>query len=40
MGKKRNAFRMLAGIHEGKRPHRRPGHRWAETLTCISKKKG
>jgi hypothetical protein len=30
MGEKRNAYRILVGNPEGKRPLGRPSHRWVE----------
>jgi hypothetical protein len=35
MGEKRNAYRLLVGKPEGKRPLRRPGHRWWIILGWI-----
>jgi hypothetical protein len=32
MGKKRNAYRLLAGKPEGKRPLGRPRHRWVDNI--------
>jgi hypothetical protein len=32
MGKKRNAYRMLVGMPEGKRPLGRPRHRWVNNI--------
>jgi hypothetical protein len=35
MGAKRNAYRLLAGNPEGKRPLGRPRHRWVDILKWI-----
>jgi hypothetical protein len=35
MGKKRNAYRLLVGKQEGKRPLGRPRRRWVEILKWI-----
>jgi hypothetical protein len=32
MGEKRNAYRILVGNPEGKRPLGRPRHRWVENI--------
>jgi hypothetical protein len=32
MGQKRNAYRLLVGKPEGKRPLRNPGHRWVDNI--------
>jgi hypothetical protein len=32
MGKKRNAYRLLVGKSEGKRPLGRPRHRWVDNI--------
>jgi hypothetical protein len=32
MGEKRNAYRLLVGKPEGKRPLGRPRHRWADNI--------
>jgi hypothetical protein len=32
MGEKRNAYRLLVGKPEGKRPLRRPRHRWVDNI--------
>jgi hypothetical protein len=31
-GEKRNAYRILLGMPEGKRPIRRPRHRWEDNI--------
>jgi hypothetical protein len=31
-GKRRNVYRLLVGKPEGKRPLRRPRHRWIENI--------
>jgi hypothetical protein len=31
-GEKRNAYRMLLGKPEGRRPLRRPGYRWEDDI--------
>jgi hypothetical protein len=33
MGKKRNAYRLLMGKPEGKRPLGRPGRRWVDNIS-------
>jgi hypothetical protein len=38
MGEKRNAYRVLVGKPEGKRPLGRPRRRWGIILKCILKK--
>jgi hypothetical protein len=35
MGKKRNAYRLLVGKQEGKRPLGRPRRRWVDILKWI-----
>jgi hypothetical protein len=35
IGEKRNAYRILVGKPEGKRPLGRPGHRWMIILRWI-----
>jgi hypothetical protein len=32
MGEKRNAYRLLVGKPEGRRPLRRPRHRWLDNI--------
>jgi hypothetical protein len=32
MGEKRNAYRILVGMPEGKRPLGRPGRRWVDNI--------
>jgi hypothetical protein len=32
MGEKRNTYRILVGKPEGKRPPRRPRHRWVDNI--------
>jgi hypothetical protein len=32
MGKRRGVYRVLVGKTEGKRPHRRPRHRWEDNI--------
>jgi hypothetical protein len=32
MAEKRNAYRILVGKPEGKRPSRRPRHRWVDNI--------
>jgi hypothetical protein len=32
LGKKRNAYRILVGKPEGKRPLRKPRHRWVDNI--------
>jgi hypothetical protein len=32
MGKERNAYRLLVGKPKGKRPLRRPRHRWVDNI--------
>jgi hypothetical protein len=34
-GEKRNAYRILAGKPEGKRPLGRPSHRWVGNIKLI-----
>jgi hypothetical protein len=38
MGEKRNAYRLLVGMPEGKRPLGRPRRRWVEILGWILKR--
>ena len=37
MGEKRNAYRVLVGKLQGKRPLGRPRHRWTENITTDRK---
>jgi hypothetical protein len=37
MGEKRNAYRMLVGNPEGKRPLGRPRHRWADITIDLKR---
>jgi hypothetical protein len=39
-GEKRNAFRILVGKPEGKRPLRRPRHRWVDNIKIDLRKLG
>jgi hypothetical protein len=32
MGEKRNAYRLLVGMPDGKRPLERPKHRWVDNI--------
>jgi hypothetical protein len=32
MGEMRNAYRILVGKYDGKRPHGRPRHRWENNI--------
>jgi hypothetical protein len=38
MGKKRNAYRILMGKPEVKRPLRRPRHRWVDNIKIDLKR--
>jgi hypothetical protein len=40
MGEKRNAYRILVGNLEGKRPLRRPRHRWVENIKIDLRERG
>jgi hypothetical protein len=35
MGEKSNAYRLLGGKPEGKRPLGRPRHRWADNIRMV-----
>jgi hypothetical protein len=40
MGEKRNAYRSLVGKPEGKRPLRRPRHRWEDYMKIYLREVG
>jgi len=40
MGEMRNAYKILVGKLEGKRPLGRPGHRWKDNIRMDLKEKG
>jgi hypothetical protein len=40
MGKKRNAYRILVGKPEGKRPLGRPRRRWVENIKMVLRETG
>jgi hypothetical protein len=35
MGEKRDAYRLLVGKPEGKRPLGKPKHRWVDNITVV-----
>jgi hypothetical protein len=40
MGEKRNAYRLLVGKPEGKRPLGRPRRRWADSIKIYIRERG
>jgi hypothetical protein len=40
MGKKMNAYRILLAKPEGKRPLRRPRHRWVDNIKIDFRERG
>jgi hypothetical protein len=40
MGEKRNAYNILVGKSEGKRPLRRPRHRWEDNIRMYHREIG
>jgi hypothetical protein len=40
MGEGRNVYRVLVGKPEGKRPLRRPGHRWEDGMEMVLREIG
>jgi hypothetical protein len=40
MGEKRNAYRILMGMPEGKRPLRRPRRRWVDNIKMDLRETG
>jgi hypothetical protein len=40
MGELRNAYTVLVGKPEGKRPHRRPGRRWEDNIKMYVREVG
>jgi hypothetical protein len=37
MGEKRNTYKVLVGIREGKKPLQRPRHKWENNITIDFK---
>jgi hypothetical protein len=40
IGEKRNAYRILVGKPEGKRPLERPRHRWEDNIRMVNSNSG